>query len=45
MIKNAPNKKMEQLIIKPDQTPNSIYPEIAAMALGDCKKKLVVGTA
>jgi len=36
---------MQQIIVKPDLTTTTIYPEIAAMALGDCKSKLVVGTA
>ena len=44
IMKRYPEKKLEQIRVKPDPTPNSNHPEISAMTLGDCKRLLVVGT-
>jgi hypothetical protein len=44
VMKPAQNKKLQQLLIKPDPTPRSILSEISAIALGECKRILVIGT-
>lgn len=45
IMKRYAEKRLEQIRVKPDPTPTSIHPEISAMALGECKRILIVGTA
>lgn len=45
IMKHEPGRRLTQRIIKPDLSSASSHPEISCIALGDCKRLLLVGTS
>jgi hypothetical protein len=44
-MKHQSGQRLNQKIIKPDISASSNHPEISCMALGDCKRFLLIGTS
>jgi hypothetical protein len=45
IMKYREGQRLAQSILKPDVSPSSCHPEISCLALGECKRKLLVGTS
>jgi len=45
IMKYKEGERLSQKIIKPDCSPLSSHPEISCLALGECKRLLLVGSS